>query len=63
MKTFRITVVERKVIEVAAESAVEAETKAFESDAWNTIVEEFVTELIVTNDPKEIYEAFAEDDS
>lgn len=61
MNKYRITVLERHVLEVEADSVEEAETKAFESDAWNVIVEEYETELVSTDDSILIFKTFEKD--
>lgn len=62
MNKYTISYVERKIIEVTANSEEEAEVKAFESDAWNVFVEDFKVNLSQTTDSKVIYDLFELDD-
>jgi len=62
MSKYRVSYVERKVIEVEAASPEEAEAKAFESDQWVTFVEDCTCDIVQTDDRAEIYDLFAKDD-
>jgi hypothetical protein len=61
MNKYVISYVERKMIEVTANSEEEAEVKAFESDAWSVFVEDLHVTLMQTDDPSSILKAFERD--
>lgn len=61
MNKYTVEYIERKVIEVNANSAEEAEVKAFESDAWCIFVEGLRTTLSSTNNPQLIAELLERD--
>ena len=62
MNKYRVSYVERKVVEIEAASPEEAEVKAFASDAWVTFVENYQCDIVQTDDRTEIYDLFAKDD-
>lgn len=61
MNKYFIEVIERQTITVVAKDEQEAESLAFESDAWTNQIVEFTTTLVETNDPHKILEEFERD--
>jgi len=61
MNKYLISLRELRYIEIEAATPEEAEVKAFESDAWNILVEEYDIKVTRTSDPQAILEMFKED--
>jgi hypothetical protein len=58
---YLISLRELRYIEVEADTEAEAEIKAFESDAWTTMVEEYVVSVVGTQDSQLILKLFEDD--
>lgn len=62
MNKYLVQYIEVNTIEVEAEDKAQAEVKAFESDAWTKIVQDYTVTTVSTTDQREIFELFELDD-
>ena len=62
MNKYLVQYIEVNTIEVEAEDKAQAEVKAFESDAWTKIVQDYTVTTISTTDQREIFDLFELDD-
>ena len=60
--TYRITVTTVEELVITADTVEEAEVRAFESDAWQTMNVNKEVMVLSTTDPKLIREAFEQDE-
>lgn len=62
MKKYMVRFVEINTLEVEAETEKEAEQKAFESEAWTKMIQDYTVSLVSTDDQQEIFDLFELDD-
>lgn len=62
MNKYLVQYIEVNTIEVEAEDKAQAEVKAFESDAWIKIVQDYTVTTVSTSDQREIFDLFELDD-